>query len=414
MSYLYDKNQAINVISIATVMGGIIGVVFVIFEWVVNDVGGWLWNDLLNSDSQRVLVIPIAVVMSVIYSLALRSAGQKRVSKAETDLFSEDFTEVKPTNIKKIALLFGLGALSLLAGASLGPEASLVAVSLAIGAWFAGALNVLKFPPGQLLVLSAVGALLSAFFASLIPIAIPLLMLLQKKSLGIISGLAVILSSLAAWVAVYIFRGRGYGSVPLSGNFELHDILVAAIAGFVCVLLGIGLKWLIKIFKIYVKLIDKKYSWYNAAAIFGLVLGLLYLIGGQSVQFSGSEGSKILFENQASYGVAALAGLVIVKLVATSWSLASGYRGGVVFPSVYMGMALSLALSQGVAALSEPGATIGAVSGVFVALTSPIVGVTMLLALFPLKLFILVLAGVFGAVMGNKTFSRLEPVNNKK
>jgi hypothetical protein len=49
-----------------------------------------------------------------------------------------------------------------------------------------------------------------------------------------------------------------------------------------------------------------------------------------------------------------------------------------------------------------PGATMGALAGMLVALTTPTVGVVMLLSLLPFKLLGVGLAGAAGAVVGKR------------
>jgi H+/Cl- antiporter ClcA len=98
--------------------------------------------------------------------------------------------------------------------------------------------------------------------------------------------------------------------------------------------------------------------------LLGAVLGLLYLVGGQSVQFSGSEGSVLLVREHADDGALTLAGIAAVKLLATGWSVTSGYRGGLVFPSVFMGVAMSVVLGEVASGLAGPGAMIGCIGGI--------------------------------------------------
>ena len=58
--------------------------------------------------------------------------------------------------------------------------------------------------------------------------------------------------------------------------------------GAVAVGIGALLRRLIAEFTALTKWIDDRTSWWLSAAIFGGVLGVLYLIGGPTVQFTGS------------------------------------------------------------------------------------------------------------------------------
>jgi H+/Cl- antiporter ClcA len=157
--------------------------------------------------------------------------------------------------------------------------------------------------------------------------------------------------------------------------------------------------------------VDTRFHWMLSALIFGLVLGLLYFVGGQTVQFSGSAGLKLVLQNLATYSGLAFLGLVVAKMLVTAWSLSSGYRGGLVFPSIYTGVVLSLAISTAfhLTGHDESGTIIGATSGLLVAMTNPIAGIILSFSLFPLSLLPVLTAGAIGAVVGNRVFARLKP-----
>src|SRR3954469_5375990 len=92
--------------------------VFIAFEWVVNDVTDWLWNDVFDSDVVRWRGLPLAIVGRVVLSAVVRLSKRPRVVPASTDPLASG-----PEASVPVVLL--IGAVSLLAGASLGPEASL-------------------------------------------------------------------------------------------------------------------------------------------------------------------------------------------------------------------------------------------------------------------------------------------------
>jgi H+/Cl- antiporter ClcA len=126
------------------------------------------------------------------------------------------------------------------------------------------------------------------------------------------------------------------------------------------------------------------------------------------VQFSGSEGSVMLLSGQVHYGAWALAGIALVKLAATAWSLTAGYRGGLAFPSVFAGVAVRLLVAGALPDLAGPGVLLASVAGLFVEMTSPMLGVVMLLALLPAKLLPLGIAGAAGAVAARLAVTPLQ------
>jgi H+/Cl- antiporter ClcA len=340
--------------------------------------------------------------------------GKKRVTQPSLSLLDE-LDEVKRTTLGDISTILVIGALSLIAGASLGPEASLVAASMGVAAWISGKFDILKQPTAFVLSISSLGALLAAFFNSLLPILIPILLLKKKGKLNLINLLIVIFSGVASWAVVHIIKGEAYISVPVSGTLSMENLALAGLLGFLSALLAVIVKQVIYLFFPFVEKINNRSPWVISAMIFSTILGFLYLVGGQTVEFSGSEGLKLLSENPAQYGATALLGLIVVKLVATSWSTTTGYRGGLVFPSIYMGVTMSLAFSTvfGLSGLTEAGVTIGAVTGILLGMTSPILGIVLVFALFPASLSVVVVGGVIGSIAGIKAFSSLLPVTEK-
>ncbi len=300
-----------------------------------------------------------------------------------------------------------VGAGSLLAGASLGPEAPLVAFCAGLGGWVAA--RATPGPAGRVLVLASAGALMVAFFGSLVAMAIPLLILVQRlKRLPVAAVVSVVAAGLAAWGMLWLVQGddQGFGGIP-AATVQARDYVSAFVLGVLAVGIGILLRrFVVRLAEVTVRL-DGRRTWWLAAAVFGGVLGVLYLIGGETVQFSGAEGTPMLIARADEYGTWALAGIVVVKLLVTSWSLASGYRGGLVFPSVFAGVALSLFVAALASGLAGPGIMLGAVIGLLVEMTAPLLGVVVLFALVPLKMVPLGLVGAIGAILGRKAAERL-------
>jgi H+/Cl- antiporter ClcA len=411
-----DARPSLRLLLPAAVAIGVAdALLFLGFEWLVKHGTDALWNDLVDSDAVRWRVVPLALVLSVLFSLVVRLLRQPRLIEPHTDPLggsgdAEDPPELPRETLSSIAVIVAVGLASLIAGAALGPEAPLVAATSAIGALLAG--RVAPGPAGRLLVLASVGALLVAFFGSLVTLLVPVLVLWQRtRKLAPGPLLIVALAGLAAYATLFAVQGNGhgYGGLPDTLGVEAHDYAIALVLGALCVPIGALLRAAVARLFALTQVIDRRSSWWLSAAVFGAVLGVLYLVGGQSVQFSGSEGSAILVERAGDDGALALLGILVVKLLAAAWSLAAGYRGGLVFPSVFLGLALSLLIGELAGGLGGPGATIGAIGGILVEMTLPVVGVVMLLALLPLKLLGLGVAGAAGAVLGRRLFDRVVP-----
>ena len=393
---------------LAIAVGVANGLVFLGFEWIVNHGDEWLWNDAGDSDAVRWHVIPLAIGFSIVFSLVLRAVGQPRWTQPHVDPLasSHDDEPAAAPAFSGLVIILLIGATSLLAGASLGPEAPLFATAAGLGAWLTARRRLGPF--GAAVTLASVGALLAAFFGSLIALAIPLLILRKRTGKLPLPAVAmIVLAGLAAYGTLWLVEGDadGYGGIP-SISVRPRDYIAAVVLGATAVGLGMLLRWFIKRLATVTQRIDGAMPWWLAATVFGGVLGGLYLLGGPTVEFSGSAGSSMLLGGDVHYATWALAGLALVKLLATSWSLAAGYRGGLVFPSVFAGVALSLFFAAALPDFAGPGVLLGSIAGLLVEMTAPALGAVMLLALLPLKLLPLGLAGAAAAVFTRRFVTR--------
>jgi len=397
----------------AVLLGIIVGLMYIGFEALVSEATHVLWNDIAQTDVHRWRVVPLAIVSSVLVTFLIRYHGKQRLEESHTNLLDE-LEAVKKTQFRDIFTILAIGAASLVAGASLGPEASLVAASLGVAAVMSKKIGILKQPIAQVYSYASVGALLAAFFNSFFPLVIPLLLLKQRRKLSVFSAGVILCAGISAVVVTRLFKNESYITVPISGLFSTRSVLLAGLAGFLCVFLTVLIKTTTTLLQSVTHKIDARYSWLVSGCLFGLVLGLIYLVGGQTTQFSGSTGLKLFFDNYSDYGVAALLGLVAVKLLATSWSIASGYKGGLVFPSIYMGVVFSFvytALFNG-SATDQAGATIGAVVGILMGMINPAAGVIFAASIFPIGLFGVVLGGALGSLLAIKLLPLLNLQKN--
>jgi H+/Cl- antiporter ClcA len=233
----------------------------------------------------------------------------------------------------------------------------------------------------------------------------------QGKPVTRRTAIPPLLAGVTAWAIVSLIHGHTQGPdiLPIDSGGGLDAVVPALVLGMLAVLVGVLLRLMIRAMHSWTERLDRLWQWIAAAAFFGAVLGVLYWIGGESVQFSGKEGTHLLYDERAHYGAAALLGLLLVKLLATSWSISAGYRGGVAFPSVYAGVALSLAVTAALPGVSETGTMIGAIAGILAEMTTPAVAFIMLLSLMPTNLLPIGIVGAIGAVVGRRALERVMP-----
>lgn len=393
------------VLGAALIIGALNAVIFKLFELAVNDGTDYVWHTLFKSDIHRWLVVPLAIVSSVGLSLLYRLLHKKRVTEPHLNPLDSE-GETTPVKVTSLAHVAAIGIASLIAGASLGPEASLVMLSTGLAVWLTQKTKLTQ--AGQLLTLSSVGALLVAFCGSPIPVLMPLLLLQQKKRLTPRAALAVVLAGAAAFGTLWLMdhSTAGYGSIPARPHASMFDVLLALGVGVCASVLGWLLKRVVLILAQFTKRLDNSLHWAASGTIFGLVLGALYFVAGEPIQFSGSQGSVLLLHHAPAYGLWALLGLIAAKLLATAWSLASGYQGGMVFPSIFIGVAVAL-IAGNLSGSTNPCVLVGSVAGIFGALTGPAVAFIFMIAILPIKLAFAAAAGILGAAFGNKYLTKL-------
>ncbi len=424
------------VTAVAAILGVVVAIWFELIELAVKEGTEELWDGLLGTDEHRWLVVPTATVLGVAYAALLRAQGEPRlvdeepgimppdpdapvdagadVADGAADTADADAPGAAREDVGRIAVT-GLG--SLLAGASLGPEQMLVQSSGAMGTWTVRRLSLTAIA-ARALTLAAVGALMVAFLGSMVMVALPLLIAFQRlKRLPLEVVVPIVVAGLTAWSTLWLLdrQSMGFGSIPTPSDVAAVDYLAAAATGLAVGLLALLLGRLLRLMRRGAALVDRTWPWWLAGAGFGLGIGLLYLLGGPSVEFTGSTGTATLVSDHSGDGAWVLLGLALVKVTVTAWSQATGYRGGLYFPSIYAGVATGLAIGSAAPSLAGPGPMVGAVAGIFVGLGLPndpdgdrqryvaavVSTLLFLIALLPLAVMPLALVAMVTAVGAN-------------
>ena len=260
-----------------------------------------------------------------------------------------------PTGPELICII--LAALTTLSlGAVLGPEAPLIAIG---GGLAALTVRLIKkdAPPMALTIMASAGsfAAISTLLGS--PVLGAFLIMEAAGIGGMTLSLVALPGLLASGFGALVFIGldnwTGLGtfslalsSVPPGVPPTLGTLGWALVMGAVGALLG----WLIRWLGLSLRPIVHRNRVLVTAAL-GLVIGLTamayQLLSGHpftQVLFSGQDALPELVEHAADYSLAALILLIIGKAFAYGLSL-SAFRGGPVFPSMFIGAALGIAAS---------------------------------------------------------------------
>jgi len=307
---------------------------------------------------------------------------------------------------------------TLILGAVLGPEAPLIAIGGGLGV-LAVRLAAKDAPPTAATVMAAAGsfAAVSTLLGS--PILGAFLLMEASGLGGPLLGLVLVPGLLAAGVGTLIFvgldslTGLGTFSLAIPGLPTFSHPTVAMVGwalafGLVAALLGgvirLGALALMAVVQ------RNRLLWTPLAGLVvaGCAIGFAELThkSAQEVLYSGQSALPGLVLHASTWTVGALIALMVAKSIAYSVSL-SGFRGGPVFPSMFIGGALGVAASHlpGLVLVPAVAMGIGAMCAVMLKLpfTSTLLAVLLFasdgLSVTPLVIVAVVVAYVASARM---------------
>ena len=275
---------------------------------------------------------------------------------------------------------------TLVFGAVLGPEMPLILAGGGL-ALLAVRLARRDVPQQAAAVLAASGsfAAISTLFGN------PLLgafLLMEASGLGgPMLGVVLLPGLLAAGIGTLIFVGldnlTGLGTfslaipgIPHFGTPTLAEFGWALAIGVAAALVGSALGWLGRLLQPYAERWTLLAVPLAGLAVAGLAVGYAEGTGKSSndVLFSGQEALGPLIQHSASYTVGALLLLMVCKGLAYGVSLSS-FRGGPVFPAMFIGAAGGIALSHLPGLPLDAGVAMGIGAMTVVMLTLPLTSV---------------------------------------
>lgn len=262
-----------------------------------------------------------------------------------------------PTRVIDLPGIAFASLASLILGVVLGPEAPLIALGSGLAV---GAVRLIKkdFPPDA----NAVVGVAGSFAAISTLLGSPLIgafLLMEASGLGGATlGIVLVPGLLAAGVGSLIFTGLGSWTglgtyslalheVPNAGRPDLAGFGWAVVVGVAAAVAGAGIHRLALFLQARVE--RRRVV---ATVLAGTVVGVIALV---YAEWTGNDASEVLYSGQsalgplfagyAGYSVGTLLVLVVCKALAYSVSLSS-FRGGPIFPSMFVGATGGLALAH--------------------------------------------------------------------
>lgn len=235
-----------------------------------------------------------------------------------------------------VALILGLAG-----GVSLGPEHPImtvnIALAVAIGVRLMPRVNTMEWT-----ILASAGTI-GALFGT--PVAAALIFsqtLNGNNEVPLWDRLFAPLMAAAAGALTTGLFFHPHFSLPIAhyGQMQITDILSGAIVAAIAIAAGMIAVWCLP------RLHTMMHRLKNPVLILGLggfLLGILGVIGGPVSLFKGLDEMQQMTMNQA-FSTSDFFLLAVIKLAALVVAAASGFRGGRIFPAVFVGVALGLML----------------------------------------------------------------------
>ncbi|EHO8329481.1 ion channel protein [Escherichia coli] len=242
-----------------------------------------------------------------------------------------------------VALILGLAG-----GVSLGPEHPImtvnIALAVAIGARLLPRVNRMEWT-----ILASAGTI-GALFGT--PVAAALIFSQTLNGSSEVPLWDRLFAPLMAAAAGALNTGlffHPHFSLPIAhyGQMEMTDILSGAIVAAIAIAAGMVAVWCLP------RLHAMMHQMKNPVLVLGIggfILGILGVIGGPVSLFKGLDEMQQMVANQA-FSTSDYFLLAVIKLAALVVAAASGFRGGRIFPAVFVGVALGLMLHEHVPAV---------------------------------------------------------------
>ena len=242
-----------------------------------------------------------------------------------------------------VALILGLAG-----GVSLGPEHPImtvnIALAVAIGARLLPRVNRMEWT-----ILASAGTI-GALFGTPVAAALIFSQTLNGSSeVPLWDRLFAPLMAAAAGALTTGLFFHPHFSLPIAhyGQMQMTDILSGAIVAAIAIAAGMVAVWCLP------RLHAMMHQMKNPVLVLGIggfILGILGVIGGPVSLFKGLDEMQQMVANQA-FSTSDYFLLAVIKLAALVVAAASGFRGGRIFPAVFVGVALGLMLHEHVPAV---------------------------------------------------------------
>jgi H+/Cl- antiporter ClcA len=359
----------LRLIALVAVLGAVSSLITFVFIFLVKVMSNLVWSQVQAASGldARLFTLIVCAGGGLLVGLLVRFFGDHSGIFAEV---MQEFGKTGRFNYRHAPGIVITALVSLVSGASLGPEAPLADACGSLGTW---ASDRFKLSPQETrsMGFSGVSAMLAAFITAPLGGAVLGLEAAQggsgedrKEYFWVLFPSLV--ASAAATVVYVLLSGTFFETLYQFPQYSprLVDLFYAVplglLGGVVGLLFMLSLKELQKLF------LPMKKHLVLRGVIGGLGMGVIGALLPLTL-FSGESQMKDLMSGAAQIGVLMLIVLGLTKLGATILVLSTGWKGGYIFPILFSSVALGMALDLLFPNIPTPVAVAATMAGVLVA-----------------------------------------------
>ena len=241
------------------------------------------------------------------------------------------------SDITDLRSLIPVSLVGIAAGSPVGPEAPLVQTTGSIGSWVSNRRG-LGIAQARVLTITGMAAGFAVLFGAPIGSGVFALEILHRRGMQYYEALLpAVLGALTGWAVSIGITGLGFHAVwhfPTVGGLDAVDLAVGLGAGVAAAVVAAAFTYSSKLWRIAFRHLPVALR----PALGGLVLAGLFYASPYALTFGEGQIQSIASATTIVAGTLLLGALV--KLVASSMILSSGWRGGFIIPMFFIGVAL--------------------------------------------------------------------------
>ncbi|MFE1286253.1 ion channel protein [Streptomyces sp. NPDC058751] len=324
----------------AVVVGAVSSLLFVGVSRLAEQLKDVLWTDLpdalgIGGYSSLWMIVMLTTTGVLVGLVVWKAPGHAGPDPATLGL------QAKPMAPYILPGLLVATVLMLAGGPSLGPENPIIATNVALAFW-AGR-RFAPGAPGELWVVLAEAGTIGALFGTPVAAALVVSEALAGRQMRGLLWDNLFGPLTAASVGSIITSLLGHASfdlgLPPLGSPGWADVLAAVVIACAAAVLGMAaVHALPYVHKVFALLRHPMVS----LPVGGLVLGLLGCLGGPLTLFKGLDQVAEIARHPDGWSAGRFALMAVVKLAALVVATCCGFRGGRIFPSVFVGASFGL------------------------------------------------------------------------